>query len=59
MNGVLLIVLFQKYPVCEKRKCSIFVENNFAVKFCMVFMAVDADKQNGGKLKNYLQLSSD
>ena len=56
---MLLIVLIEKYPVCEKRKCSIFVENNFTVKFCMVFMAVDADKEKGGKLKNYLQLSSD
>ena len=43
--------LCYQHITCEKRKCSSFVENYFTVRFCVVFMATDADGKKGGKMK--------
>ena len=43
--------LCYQHITCEKGKCSSFVENYFTVRFCVVFMATDADGKKGGKMK--------
>ena len=48
MKGALFVL---QHTTCEKRKCSSFVENYFTVRFCVVFMAIDADGKKCGKMK--------